>query len=319
MRITLCVTKESYFKKPDQEGYRYQSLTIADNPVVISPDKLKDYIENGHAWTASTFCKDASSKRRRRLDYWYEQQIVAADLDDGKLTPEQALSLSRDNGIEPLLIHHTFSSTTNYPKLRVIYVLEDSLDEYTLGQQLWLKVGSIFSSDSSSGDIIKIYQGSVKGSVTHFNPEAILEPDDFGELPELTTPIKTLKGDLLYNYSGNQARYNEGLTKWQKGVLNKLENKALALLRAPRRGTKIGNTVITSRRQALFFAAVILARYEHCVLESAKKLILRTIKSPYSVKVWGDWDRSDDQLNNLIEEGFAWGRNHMLTYEKPEK
>ena len=317
--IELCITLEGYSSKPTHEEYIHQSNTLPTNTVKLHPEELADRIEDGYAWTASTFSKDSQGKVRRRLEYWNSQQIIAADLDDGKTTPEQALKIARSNGLEPMIIHHTFSSKPTFPKLRVIFCLEDSADDSDIAKRMWLKIGKMYSSDCSSGDIVKIYQGSKMDSITHFNPDAFLDVDDFGDLPIEPTALATVDLSSLVNVEGSQRNYNGTLKSWQKHIINTLERKVMLLINKPHKGTEIRGRKINSRYSALFTSAIILGQCELFYLNYAKQFIKRQMNTVSSKKVWGDWDRDDDQINYIIDSGLKWGRSRPITYTKPVK
>ncbi len=101
----------------------------------VTPNDLVKCIVAGRSFTPAVM--DGKSH-----DAWKSQQIIAADIDndttdaDGHkvcledpLTPEQALELCHENGINPLCIYKSFSYTEEWPRFRILILLDAPLTD----------------------------------------------------------------------------------------------------------------------------------------------------------------------------------------------
>lgn len=324
--IELCMTYEGFARKPSDNRqwkdwtdalgnpvseYMYQSMTIVNNPIRISAFDLATKITQGYAWVGATFSKDRKGKRRRRLTNWRSQQVIAADLDKGDITPDQAYDMAYHEGWEPAIIHHTFSSTEECPKLRVIFFLEDPVFDVDLVKSMWVKVGKIYNADLSASDIIKIYQGGVSDCITHFS-ETYMDPEDFGELPEIrSSEIDGIDLGSTHNLSGNQDELFKSLPKWWQTVMKSLLVDVRRILYEPHKRHRIGNTYVNTRYMALFTAGRLLGQCEHFYINWAKNYIMVLCST---IPTWLEWDRDAEQFDTILTNGLIWGRHNSKDY-----
>ena len=333
-KIKMCMLREGFTQKPSSDRqykdwtdrlgnpvneYMAQSMLMVrdESEVELDPVTFVQKLQQGCPWVASWFDKNEKGKRKRILGQWVSQQIIAADLDDGTIGPEEALDMALDNGLEPMVIHHTFSSTKEKPKLRVIFVLDELVEDIDLAKALWLRVGEIYKSDVNASDIVKIYQGGKPDCHTYFNPEAWSTIEEFGQLPEI---IKSSGASIEYGsdyrVDGNQDELFNGASRWHQTVMKNIMADVRRVLRNPHAGTRIGNIKVTSRRQALFTVGRKFGQCPYFFLNYAEHYILKYISDK---PVWLEYDRDIDQITMIIREGLAWGRDHMIDYEAKYK
>lgn len=332
-KFDICLTRHGFKQKPSSDRqyvengkpwvdrfgnpvneYMAQSMTITKNVKTISLLELAQKIETGHAWVGALFHTDPDTgKVPRRLGNWKSQSFFAADLDNGTIDPETAYDRAVENGWEPAIIHHTFSSTDDKPKLRVIFVVEEPIEDVQTAKAIWFKIGQTYEGDTSASDIVKIYQGGKPGCVTYFNPNASMSIEDFGELPDINKDVSpSFAGGADFRASGDQEKLYNELEGWHRSVMKNLQSTVRKILRDPHSGQRVGNKLISSRYMALFTASSKLGQCPYFYLDYAKTFILNYISSK---DVWLEWDRDWDQICQIIDQGLTWGRDNMRDYD----
>lgn len=220
-RITLNLDTKGYKDKPtkDENETRklYNRVHKKNNVVSIKPEDLIAAVEEGKTFTPGIM--EGNGEKG-----WRAQQIIGADIDNKKdrldengekvtmpcdhiITPKEALEIMKANNLDPLFMYHTFSSTKDLPKFRVVCALSEEITEGEEAKRLTRKLANLFNSatnepnaDTSITNLDRMLLGSTPGSVCYKSDhvtdkadlEKLIDPeqpkeDDFSKLLKVYT------------------------------------------------------------------------------------------------------------------------------------
>ena len=146
MKIKLNVDVMGYKEKPvGKEDSIRLSIGRADRIRELTPDELIEAIRKGYTFTPAAMTGTKG-------DTWQSQQVIVADIDndmyvkdaDGKLvlgddgkpikvclpdplTPDEALAAMGKYGIDPYFMYYSFNNKTDWPRYRVVLILDEPL------------------------------------------------------------------------------------------------------------------------------------------------------------------------------------------------
>lgn len=178
-RLFLSLYPEKFKKKPWEGDIKKISKFIASHPVEISPIDFEHAVTSGQTFVPAQF-----TNGRKLNEFWRLSNVFSIDIDNKEgsifLHPTVALERCITYGIEPLLMYHSFSSTEQFPRYRIIFALDGIL----MGGNLYKHVlGALVTvlpeCDKASKKISQMYFGGL--SRIHFKPTAILSLGDIAE------------------------------------------------------------------------------------------------------------------------------------------
>ncbi|MGJ7912616.1 hypothetical protein [Neobacillus sp. LXY-1] len=117
--MKLMLDKLEFTRKPDSTEVKGVNTRIIKNPVDIDIKELAKEVIRGKTFTPAYF-KVKNGEIHRRKEYWYSQEVIALDFDDG-MTLDKALEEFKSSGC---FIYTTFSHTEEKHKFRVVFVLD---------------------------------------------------------------------------------------------------------------------------------------------------------------------------------------------------
>lgn len=296
--MLVAIDKQNFSKKPTPKETSYISRRIAKQIQNVTIRQFVKAITDGRTWCA------VFSEGCRTCYNWQQQSLFAADLDDGNQSAEDLLDICDKHFIEPAILHHSFSSKPNHPKFRLIFQVAEPITDPVLAMQIQYRLVELFSGDAAVTDLARLFYGSHKQSVVHFDGSAYLNIDELRPLPDL----KLQQAQL-----GVQARYDDDENRYtQSGIKRQLE-------RTNKRRLSLINTVIAeqiariaqveegNRYQSVFKATVRLAQFEHLLPSTIKRFVFSTIESS---EAYDDWDKHD-RLEKIVNDAIAFGRAHL--------
>lgn len=174
MQIVLNLDNRGYKSKPhDKEVAAISNRVRCGSAItVIDPKELIFLMRDGYTFTQSQIAgdpreykgkiNDATGKPFRCRDFWISQQIIVADIDNTKevvhedgtkskepldhpLTPDIALKICKEHGIDPFMIYGTFSSTDDLPRYRVLLVLDKKIIDINQADDYIKRFAQIFN------------------------------------------------------------------------------------------------------------------------------------------------------------------------------
>lgn len=171
-----------------------------------TPEELIKLIEGGHSFTPA-YMEGTTG------DTWKSQQILCLDIDnqdEGKdtagskkmiaepLTPDIALQTLQAWGVTPYFMYYTFSNTENWPRFRIVFILDEALTDpaakcdYIDRLNYILEYMAPGSTDGSVKDNARSFFGSKEGSCFNITKE-ITAVADLAKLPKKEQPEEHLK------------------------------------------------------------------------------------------------------------------------------
>lgn len=164
-----------------------------NNIVTMEPEELINEIERGKTFTPGELTGTQAAD-------WKSQQMIGADMDNTKklldenrkpvkkngkqvtvpcdhiITPEEALEILHANNLDPYFMYHSFSSTPELPRFRIIFVLSEKLTDGEETKKLTRKLAHLFechtgepNADTSIENLDRMLLGSKPGSVCYYS------------------------------------------------------------------------------------------------------------------------------------------------------
>ena len=216
VRLSLNLDKVGYKRKPDGDqtggiqnrlgnGQRYD----------LTADELVAAIENGQTFKPGLLFGNEGNT-------WQSQQIIAVDVDnkdeDRKsphlgerlpdiMIPDRAYEvLTEQYGIEPSIMYWTFSNTEDWPRFRILIIMDEPLTDKAEAKDLTLRVAGAINSlwpdnpewrytrarycDTSIKDAARLLYGGRPGCVFHQSFETVAA-DALRALPVVEIQART--------------------------------------------------------------------------------------------------------------------------------
>ena len=174
MNIKLNIDSQELTGKPAEFDGRLR-LRLCSKASIreVTPDQLIECVKRGRSFTPSVMTGTSGKT-------WQSQQIICADIDndDGKknmiedpMTPARAAAVMEKYGIYPYFMYYTFSNTENWPKFRIVLVLNKPIEDHNIANDLTVRFAGIFNheadhcADTSIKDSARLFYGGKADSV----------------------------------------------------------------------------------------------------------------------------------------------------------
>ena len=180
MKILLNIDRQGYTEKPSSyAGAIRNRLCNVDKITEATPEQLMECIRRGHSFTPAVMTGTTGSA-------WKSQQVICADIDndtgekdadrrkiriDNPLTPERAREVMKSYGIDPYFMYYSFSNGENWPKFRIVLILDEVITDPDEAIDLANRFNGIFNAaeehcaDTSSEDKARLFFGGRSNSV----------------------------------------------------------------------------------------------------------------------------------------------------------
>lgn len=207
--IKLNIDKVKYKQKPtDNIGIIRNRLCSKDRIFDVDFEIFAALIEEGTSFTPGVL-------EGTTADTWKEQRLICADIDnkkddntmlDAPLLPDQAIEVMAQYGIIPAIMYYTFSNKPDFPKYRIVVMLDQPLNDYEDAAQIREKFINIFNiaapgcSDRAVKDANRIFYGGPSGCVFYQEKKEI-SADLLRRLPEVTDRKDPAKATERKDYS----------------------------------------------------------------------------------------------------------------------
>lgn len=272
----------------------------------LSPKALAKAIIKGQTWSPFVFNTCPDWRRPRRIEELFKScQVLGVDYDNGD-SVEEVVERAKSLGIEFNILHHSFSSTEDHPKMRGIVFLEEEILDLEKAKLLATGLAYSLGGDKSCVDVARLYFGSRPDSIIHLNNDVV-------------TPISVLEGIAK---SVNAEKFittkpsvpkeldpDWGTVEDQISVFNKLapgkrefvKRKILGILREIE---SFDGSDGSSRYQCVWFKTSRIARMPETVGNVVRKWVLERISNnPH----FNDWDKDPDEV---VKNAIAWSFDH---------
>lgn len=271
----------------------------------VSPESLAKLITSGRTWSPFTFKVCPSWGRRRRIEDLFEQtQILAVDFDDGR-SVQDVIDCTKQFGLTFTLLHHSFSSTPEHPKLRGVFFMDERIDSFPNAKLYATGLAYALGGDKVCVDVARIYFGSLPQSMILLNPEqttSLTLVQSIAKTQSIPKPVQQSKLSVAKSSAW-------GSPEEQKAIFDDMTRAKKTFLRA-----KINAVLLDVQN---FERGKGQSRYE-CVWRSTSRLARMPELMGFQVYEWmmhsvqiteafADWDKDADQV---IRSAISWSAKH---------
>lgn len=227
MEIRLNIDTAEYKEKPSAYAGAIRNRLCNEKSIrTVTPELLIECVRRGRTFAPAEMTGTTGST-------WQSQQVICADIDndtgekdaDGRkiriknpLTPEQASEVMRNYGIDPYFMYYSFSNGENWPKFRIVLILDEVITDSREAIDLANRFNGIFNAaaehcaDTSSEDNARYFFGGRSDSIFYVSGQttskALLQalPEVKEETPtEATrTPVELPKAWQGYTSTASQ-------------------------------------------------------------------------------------------------------------------
>lgn len=154
MKIKLNIDTQKFTSKPQPFPPSLRNrLCSAASIREVTPEQLIESVKQGLTFTPAAMTGTTG-------DTWQAQQVICADIDNdtGKkdaaghkirladpLTPEKAREVMAQHGIDPYFMYYSFSNADNWPKFRIVLILDAPITDPATANDLIARFTGIFN------------------------------------------------------------------------------------------------------------------------------------------------------------------------------
>lgn len=182
MKIKLNIDTQKFTSKPQPFPPSLRNrLCSAASIREVTPEQLIESVKQGLTFTPAAMTGTTG-------DTWQAQQVICADIDNdtGKkdadghkirlanpLTPEKAREVMAQHGIDPYFMYYSFSNADNWPKFRIVLILNEPITAPDTANDLIARFTGIFNTavyhcaDTTASDNARLYYGGKADSIIY--------------------------------------------------------------------------------------------------------------------------------------------------------
>lgn len=140
MNIKISLDSQRFSKKPSKNEIPVISNRLAEEVIEVSIEEfaIQTVQPNGKTFSGAIF-----SSSRRSNKTWKNQQVFALDIDKG-ITVKGVLDKCNELNIMPAFIYTTFSSSDDKQKFRVVFVLDEVIEDIRIRNYIQKALMKIF-------------------------------------------------------------------------------------------------------------------------------------------------------------------------------
>lgn len=173
--ITLNLDSVGFTSKPTGAaiGGVRNRLARPDAMQTIDPAALIEHIQKGRSFTPAAMTGGSG-------DTWQSQQVIVADIDNDTgtkdaeghkirlaepLTPDEARAALAEYGVDPYAMYWTFSNRPDWPKFRIVLVLDEAIKDPAAAKDLTARLAYVLNTarehctDTSMADAARLLFG----------------------------------------------------------------------------------------------------------------------------------------------------------------
>jgi len=273
----------------------------------VTPKSLARFISRGQTWSPFVFQECPQWKRPRRIEALFKScQVFALDFDNGE-SVEEVTEQAKALNLQFNLIHHSFSSTPDHPKLRGIVFVEKEITDFDQARLYSTALAHAFKgADKQCIDVARLYFGSRADSIVIASSGSVVEIKTLEGIASSTGAEKFMvKGERNVSKPDNA---EWGDAKVQRSILAGLtaskrsyvKRKVLGILKDIEEfdGSK------GSRYECVWRSTSRLARMPEVVGSAVFQWAMEAIEKNPHFANW-DWDAS-----NVVMNAIEWSSNH---------
>lgn len=220
IKITILKDDMCFTDKPTEKDAAAIRIRLKNKKAEeITIDELFEVIKRGNTIVPGV------SKGGTKKENFMQQEILMIDIDNKVgtpiLTPEATLKICEDNGLPPLGLYHTFSSTKECPRFRLMFRLNEIIRNRNQAEFVLKVLVNLFpNADKQCKDTSRLYYGTngSKQDVILLNKNATISFEDIDKINQKmeleSTPY--LQKNHKYNNYIEQLRKEFPLFEYMK-------------------------------------------------------------------------------------------------------
>ncbi len=159
MTVKVHIDSKSYKIKPKDDVRNIKPRLQNSTPVNLTISELADKLSKGYSVSPAVL------KGGCRAENWQEQQVFMVDIDNDKkgavLMPKQAKDICNQNNIPVSFMYHSFSSTREKPKYRLVFICAEIITDRALREVIAETLVSLFpQADESCKNADRLFFGT---------------------------------------------------------------------------------------------------------------------------------------------------------------
>lgn len=198
MKLKLMIDSVGYKNKPGKDDIPLIQIRLRNESSIkeVTIEELFDYIGKGHTIVPAVTTGGAKNEN------WKEQQLICLDIDnddDLVITPENAIKKLYENNIQVLGYYHTFSSTDEVPRFRLLLLLEKPCTNKNKVEFIVKTLINFINGDQACKNPSRLFYGTdgQKKEVTIVNATATITLEDVIKLDNPSTNDYNKDSDLM--------------------------------------------------------------------------------------------------------------------------
>jgi hypothetical protein len=272
----------------------------------VGPKDLARHIAMGKTWSPFTFKECPDWGRPRRLEGLFDQcQVLAVDFDNGD-SVEEVIGKARSFGLEFTLVHHSFSSTPDHPKLRGVFFLDQPIVKFDEARDLSAGLAYLLGGDRQCVDVARMYYGSTPESIVSLNQDQVLK---IADLKKVTKGVEIPKTKIVQLNKSKEDDDSWGDMEAQRASWSRLSKSQRAFVLAKLNGVRRDINEFQgqegrSRYECVWRNTSRLARMPELLGSTVYDLVMDCVSNN---AYFNDWDKSPD---TVIRSAIEWSFSH---------
>lgn len=304
--ITLQYRKEKdKYGNPKTEA-RVLGTRLGANVEEMTPKQLARCIMRGQTWSPFVFNVCPDWKRRRRQEGLFDScQLLGVDYDFVDSINE-VIKTAEQLGIKFNILHHSFSSTEEHPKLRGIIFLEEKITDVYTAKLLATGLAYSLGGDRSCIDMARLYYGSRPNCIVHLDNDTVTSIDTLKRIASSSGADKyiTNRESIVKEHDPEWGTLQDQRVMWGKLAAGKREFVKRKILGILREIESFDGSDGTSRYECVWRKTSRIARMPETVGNVTYDWVLERIaNNPY----FDDWDKD---ANAIVRSAIAWSFDH---------
>jgi len=304
-------TTIQYRKERDKYGNpkteaRVLGARLGTDTAEVTPKQLARAIARGQTWSPFVFNTCPDWKRRRRVEGLFAScQVLGVDYDAGD-SVEDVVTQAAQLGITFNILHHSFSSTPEHPKLRGIVFLDGEVTDLETAKLLATGLTYSLGGDRACVDTARMYYGSSPDSIIHLDNECVTPVELLLSLAEAanSTQYITSHVHVPRDHDPDWGTLDDQLQIWNKLTAGKRQYVKRKMLGILREIEAFDGSDGTSRYECVWKRTSRIARMPESVGNVVYKWVMERIaNNPY----FNDWDKDADAI---VRNAIAWSFEH---------
>lgn len=221
MKIKLNIDKVRFTSKPKDFPPALRKRLCNEASIrEVTPEQLIESVKQGLTFTPAVMTGTTGNT-------WQSQQVICADIDNDTgqkdanghkirlaepLTPEKAGEVMAEYGIDPYFMYYSFSNAENWPKFRIVLVLDEPITDPNMANDLIARFTGIFNravnhcADTTASDNARLYYGGRADCIIcqsgQTTPISLLQ--GLPSVNEITGHVKTAAESFVTQFSYGQ-------------------------------------------------------------------------------------------------------------------